>query len=239
MKVGARLVKRGDRVALRHRAVTQPRDLGEHEPHPVTGLSSRAQLDDGRARRRPAGRTRSARGRADRSALATAAALRRRHRRRHLPPLEVLWRHAVVVLTGGVVKVCVAVAVVTAVLVTAAGRRAARGCRGVRRGRLRLQRRNGRRAAPGRATEACPPPAESLAASDPACAGRRGRLHRASDPEARRDRDHDQCTQQPPSPLHVPTVPSPGSNGDRSGRAREPVACAAGPVAQSVRAADS
>ena len=74
------------------------------------------------------------------------------------------------VLAGGVVKVCVAVAVVTAVLdappavvllvdvvVCVVVALAFSG--------------GTRAAAPGCATEACPPPEESLAASDPACAG--------------------------------------------------------------------
>ena len=47
--------QRGDRVALRHRALPQPGDLREHEPHPVPGLASRAQLDDGRGIDAPLG----------------------------------------------------------------------------------------------------------------------------------------------------------------------------------------
>ena len=44
LEVGARLVQRLDRVALRRWAPAQPRDLREHEPHPVAGLVAGAQL---------------------------------------------------------------------------------------------------------------------------------------------------------------------------------------------------
>ena len=43
-EIGACLGRVGDGVMLRHRAVAEPGDLREHEPHPVTGLASAAQL---------------------------------------------------------------------------------------------------------------------------------------------------------------------------------------------------
>jgi hypothetical protein len=75
-----------------------------------------------------------------------------------------------VLLGGGAVKVCVVVAVVTAVLVVPPAVVLLVDvvvCVAVA---LTFSRGTGT-AAPGRATEACPAPPESLEASEPACAG--------------------------------------------------------------------
>jgi hypothetical protein len=46
-EVRPRLVERTDRVALRHRAAAEPRELREHEPHPMARLAPPAELRDG------------------------------------------------------------------------------------------------------------------------------------------------------------------------------------------------
>src|SRR5262249_62170827 len=46
-QVGRGFIKGADRVPHSRRAVAEPCDLGEYEPHPVAGLASGAQLGDG------------------------------------------------------------------------------------------------------------------------------------------------------------------------------------------------
>ena len=47
-QVGPRLVQRRDGVGLRHRAMPEPGQLGEHEPHPVTRLVTPPHLGERR-----------------------------------------------------------------------------------------------------------------------------------------------------------------------------------------------
>src|SRR5438105_13217471 len=50
--VGDRFVERRDRESLRHAALTEPGDLREDEPHPVTALPTGSQLAEHRFIRR-------------------------------------------------------------------------------------------------------------------------------------------------------------------------------------------
>jgi hypothetical protein len=45
-KIRPGLGERGDGIPTRHSADTEPRNLGKHEPHPMTGLAAAAQLGE-------------------------------------------------------------------------------------------------------------------------------------------------------------------------------------------------